>query len=236
MTAGNNGFYVVDDLLGDCPIQVVYGGTGGTTLTYGTPGGVPTIPSGFTAATFANHPGIHTASTAAANDFGGITCTASSQFFTVNPTSPTLVWNAIAYSPSVLTTADAVTWQVGPGYLQNSGLYHGFALQINPGTNSGNLQLIEAQAGGINVLSNSTTPLAPATWYKLQIVVKGTLITASVNGTQVAQATSTILTASANAGMILTKGCQYQKRTAYASGSIYSFLDRVSIGIATAGR
>lgn len=235
VTAGSNGFYVVDDLLGDLANQVVYGGSGNTFLNYGTPGGVPTLPTGFPVSTFANHPGIHTANTGALNDFGGLTC-GPGQFFVVNPSSPTTTWNGIAYSPSVLTTADAVTWQIGPGFLQNGGLYHGWALQQNPVTNSGNIQLVESQAGSGSVIGNSTQAFAPGVWYKTQIVIKGTQVTGYVNGVQVVQGTSAVLNASANSGMIITKGCHYQKRTAFASGTIWSFLDRVSLSMAAAGR
>lgn len=230
----SQGIYIVSDMIGEMPL--FSNNAGGGASYYGpvtTPGGNPTLPAGWTAASLAAHPGCLCVQTAAANDCGhghvGTTVNPYESFFVAN-TGPVWTFNHIFAVPATLSTAaDRYFLYVGNITGTGSQVFGGFFLQYSDGTNGGNWQVMEnTDANGTVVIANSSVAPVAGSWNKLTFIINGTNVTCTLNGVQLCNTTSPTLSAG---GIILCSigGIRMFRSTSSASAIIYAYLDRSSI-------
>lgn len=225
------GTYWYDDFLVQSTYaSAVVAGTGAAVLGFPTPGGVTTLPTGWTAASVAPHYGVLTVSVSALNDAAGyfVGPGGALPIFTI---SPNMIWSYEFSTPNVLSTAsDRYEFYVGAGQTFSSGIPNqGYYLGYSDNVNSGNWVLYEAYGaaeGNKVVIQNSNVAVTALTWNNLQIRRTGSVVSAVLNGNTIAQGTPAFPTV-ANplpAGLAVFA----LKRTAFASGQISAFLDRAS--------
>lgn len=226
------GTYIVSDMMGEVPLFVAASGSanagyGGLT----TPGGVPTLPVGYTAAAMASHPGNILIGTAALNDVAhghvGATVNPYCSFFCASG-GPSWQFSHLFGMPSVLSTAaDRYIFDVGNIAGTATAIFGGFFLRYSDNLNSGNWQLYECydQAAPTLIAASSVPPVA-LTWNKLTIAINNVTVTATLNGTQICSGTSTLM----NTGnyIICSLGGIRMQRTAFTAGTIHALLDRSS--------
>ena len=237
------GCYFEDDLWGG-GFQISAQTTGSGNAGWGlpTPGGVITVPSGWTAASLNQHPGIAFVQTGALNDVGSaIFFTTGTATFPIFSTGPAFVWTCYFAVPNALSTSgDRYRFCVGMGGLNSktSGVNGVGYLYYSDNVNSGNWVLAEGlgaiEGCQVTIANSSVAPVA-GTWNKLQIVKanNSTTITAYLNNALLCSGTGFKAAdpMPANIG-----GCMWLIRDTFTSGVHTAFIDKVTYSQAASTR
>lgn len=246
-SAAANGAYLEDDMLGQLPLVALLssGGTGGAFYSYGTPAGVPTIPSGWTVGQLSGHPGLATFTTQALNDVGGFNIGTTNGNIQ-NPSSLPLTWSGIFAVPQVLSSAaDRYTFAVGPFLSAANGTpTNGWGIAYTDNANGGAFALVEYQSAtqGPTVLGVLGASPTAGSWYKATIKVSGTTVTLTMSSPSFGgqsysvSGTSAVLNAGANNGILYAFCGATMKRVTYTSGVHFAFVDRASLLVTGLGR
>lgn len=224
-----SGTYWATDMLGNEPLTALTSGTGSMIYGLPTPGGAPTVPTGWTAAQLNQHLGFITTSTAALNDAATGAIVQNVPAANLFSGAPSWTATIVFTTPNVLSTAaDRYLFRVGWGSYNSASSLNGIYLSYSDNQNSGNWVLAQGQGAtiGDNILVVGTivAPVA-GTWNTLQLTkTAGTkLMTATLNGTVIASgnAFSTDPMSGGGPAMSLV-------RNTFTSGTISAFMDYAS--------
>ncbi len=244
--AAANGSYLVDDLFGSLPMITLLSGSGGAFYSYGTPAGIPTIPTGWTLAQLQGHPGLAAFTTNALNDVGGFNIGTTNGSVQNGGSSPNLTWSGVVSVPQVLSTSgDRYTWAVGPFLSASNGTpTNGWGIAYTDNVSGGAFVLMEYQSAVQGPTPLGVLAAGPSAngWYKATIKVAGTTVTLTMSGasfgtqTYSVSGTSAVLNSGANNGILFGFCGAAMKRTTFTSGSHFAFVDRAALSITGLGR